>query len=157
MPPEVDTTRGRVLPLDTSHIQAALAIEHLSFESPWCALDFQSVFEDGCSLGLGLELENTLAGYAIGYLEMPSFHLTNLAVDPSRRRMGLAARLARGIMAEAMEAGCDTCTLEVRLSNEGAQRLYRGLGFEVVDIWQRFYTRPYEDALVMYRRLTRNG
>jgi ribosomal-protein-alanine N-acetyltransferase len=157
MSPTVDTTRGRISPLDTCHIHRLLAIEHLSFESPWCVLDFQSVFDDGCALGLGLELDDRLVGYAIGYLEMPSIHLTNLAVDPSRRRMGNATRLVRGMMVEAMGAGCDTCTLEVRVSNEGAQRLYRGLGFEVVDRWRRFYTGPFEDALIMYRCLSGNG
>ena len=146
-----------MLPLNTSHIQSALAIERLSFESPWCALDFQSVFDDACSLSLGLELDGILVGYAIGYLEVPSFHLTNLAVDPSDRRMGHANVLVWGIMAQAIEAGCDVCTLEVRASNEGAQQLYRMLGFEVVDVWRRFYTAPSEDARIMYRALNRHG
>ena len=143
--------------LNTSHAQSALAIEHVSFESPWCALDFQSVFDDVNSLGLGLELDSRLVGYAIGYLEVPSFHLTNLAVDPSHRRRGHADALVRGIMAQAVSVGCDACTLEVRASNEAAQRLYRRLGFEVIDVWHRFYTAPFEDALVMYQGLNRHG
>ena len=131
-----------VLPFNTRHIQSALAIEHLSFESPWCALDFQSVLADACSLSLGLEIDGRLIGYAIGYLEVPSFHLTNLAIDPTHRRFGHANALVRAIMVQAIEAGCDACTLEVRASNEGARRLYRTLGFEVVDVWRRFLHRP---------------
>lgn len=156
-PPALSCPRRRVLPLNTSHLQAALAIDHLSFEAPWCALDFQSVFDDAFSLGLGLELDGRLVGYAIGTLEVPSVHLINLAVDPSHRRMGHADSLVRAIMARAIEAGCDGCTLEVRASNAGAQRLYCVLGFEVVDIWRRFYTAPQEDALIMYRSLCRHG
>ena len=104
-----------------------------------------------------MELDSRLVGYTIGYLEVPSFHLTNLAVDPTHRGMGHANALVRAIMVQAIEAGCDACTLEVRASNEGAQRLYRTLGFEVVDVWRRFYTAPPEDALVMYQGLNRHG
>ena len=145
------------VPIDESFMHAILAIEHLSFEAPWSSLDFQLVFDNPKALCLGLSLNRKLIGYAIGYLEQPSFHLANLAIDPHHRRSGNALLLATRVMENATALGCTACTLEVRTSNQGALQLYSKLGFEVVDMWPHFYSRPAEDAFVMYRGLTAGG
>jgi [ribosomal protein S18]-alanine N-acetyltransferase len=46
----------------------------------------------------------------------------------------------------------DTCrvvTLEVRRSNEGAQRLYRRFAFRAVGVRPNYYADDQEDAIVM--------
>jgi ribosomal-protein-alanine N-acetyltransferase len=42
-------------------------------------------------------------------------------------------------------------TLEVRVSNAAAIHLYEKLGFESVGIRPNFYTKPKEDALIMWK------
>jgi len=47
--------------------------------------------------------------------------------------------------------GARRATLEVRHSNEPAQRLYERFGFTVAGIRRGYYTNPAEDALVLWK------
>ena len=146
-----------IVRLEERHLHSMLVIEHSSFESPWCSGDFESAFRDSRTLCLGLQLRGKLIGYAIGYLQIPPLHLANLAVGPEYRRRGYGLTLVQRIICEGVNAGCTGCTLEVRASNERAQRLYHVLGFETIDVWPRHYSGPVEDGLIMYRGSKVNG
>jgi ribosomal protein S18 acetylase RimI-like enzyme len=51
-------------------------------------------------------------------------------------------------MAERM--GADRATLEVRVTNLPAQKLYKRFGFEIVAMRRNFYSDTGEDAYVMW-------
>ena len=53
------------------------------------------------------------------------------------------------LMALARDLGAAVCTLEVRLGNAGARRLYQEFGFKPVGVRPRYYTDNAEDALIM--------
>jgi ribosomal-protein-alanine N-acetyltransferase len=57
------------------------------------------------------------------------------------------------VIEKAKKLGAHSMTLEVRVSNEIAQKLYRKFGFLNGGIRKRYYTDNYEDALVMWVRL----
>lgn len=76
-------------------------------------------------------------------------HVTNLLVDPSRRREGVGRALMIALTKAAVEAGARHLTLEVRQSNEAAKRLYGGLGLSPVGVRPDYYGD--EAALIMWR------
>jgi [ribosomal protein S18]-alanine N-acetyltransferase len=76
-------------------------------------------------------------------------HVTNVAVHPERRRLGVATRLLSGLADAAIARGCEAWTLEVRAGNHGAQELYRAFGFVPAGIRSRYYEGT-DDAIVMW-------
>ena len=77
------------------------------------------------------------------------FHLMNVVVDPAMRRRGLAKGLVVEMQRVAVLSNVETITLEVRVSNEAAIRLYRSLGFDVLGVRRGYYQDTREDATVM--------
>ena len=78
-------------------------------------------------------------------------HITNIAVHPDFRRRHIGEAVVRELVAEAEKAGAMSQTLEVRASNEPAQRLYEKFGFRTVGVRRNYYEDGGEDALIMWR------
>ena len=90
-----------------------------------------------------------VVGYAGIWLMVDEAHVTTFAVDPAWRRRGVGERLLIAVLDLAMERGAREATLEVRLSNLAARRLYEKYGFRPVGIRPRYYSDDNEDALIM--------
>jgi ribosomal-protein-alanine N-acetyltransferase len=75
----------------------------------------------------------------------------NVAVDPDRRRRGIASHLLERLFELTLGDERRGYTLEVRISNDAAIRLYEGLGFEARGLRRGYYTDNREDALIMWR------
>jgi ribosomal-protein-alanine N-acetyltransferase len=80
-------------------------------------------------------------------------HLLKVASHPDARGLGLGARLLGHIVGFGRRHDCRLVTLEVRRSNDTAQRLYRRFGFKSVGIRPNYYNDDNEDALVMMLEL----
>jgi ribosomal-protein-alanine N-acetyltransferase len=83
-------------------------------------------------------------------------YITNVAVAPRFRRLGVATALLGALLSYAKENGLLFITLEVRESNRAARLLYGGLGFTDEGTRRNFYTDPAEDAIIMTKHLTGN-
>lgn len=80
--------------------------------------------------------------------------ISNVVTDPQYRRQGIAEQLLTEAMRIGQEEyGIEAFTLEVRVSNEAAIRLYEKMGFSGEGIRPGFYEKPDEDALIMWRRI----
>jgi ribosomal-protein-alanine N-acetyltransferase len=94
-------------------------------------------------------------GPIVGYLGyrvvLDEMHVILLAVAPAWRQRGIARQMLCQAMDEAREAGCTRATLEVRVSNTPAQQLYYSLRFAPVGTRPKYYVRPAEDALILWR------
>jgi ribosomal-protein-alanine N-acetyltransferase len=77
-------------------------------------------------------------------------HVTNVAVDPLQQRRGIASRLLRDLILAAVDMGAEAVSLEVRVTNWGAQRLYGRFGFRPVGVRKNYYQEINEDALIMW-------
>lgn len=133
-------------------LEAVAALEAECFTNPW-PLDMRArdLGESGVSrLYLLRPPEGGLAGFCACWLIVDELHINTIAVDPARRRLGLATRLMAAVFADAVAAGARRATLEVRRSNVAAQRLYERLGFRVVAVRPGYYERPAEDALILW-------
>ena len=75
----------------------------------------------------------------------------NLAVAESHRRRGIATRLMARLFEMTSGDGRRGYTLEVRVSNEAAIKLYESLGFKARGVRRGYYTDNREDALIMWR------
>ena len=94
-----------------------------------------------------------LVGYGGMWLMVDEAHITTIAVAPSLRGLGIGELLLNGLIDQAIELQAARLTLEVRLSNDAAQRLYLKYGFEPSGTRPRYYTDNGEDALIMWTGL----
>lgn len=90
-----------------------------------------------------------ILGYAGMWLMVDEAHLITIAVGSPYRRKGIGERLLIAIIDGAVELGARMVTLEVRVSNSGAQTLYEKYGFQKVGIRPHYYSDDNEDALLM--------
>lgn len=136
-----------------SQIDDILAIEEASFTSPWTREMYLAELKNtGVSY---FYLARTEAGEVVGFCSfwrvLDELHINNLAVLPARRRSHVATELLRRVLADSAHLGAHRATLEVRRSNEAAQKLYEKFGFVVAGVRRVYYSNPPEDALVLSR------
>jgi ribosomal-protein-alanine N-acetyltransferase len=125
-----------------------LAIERRSFQTPWSLAMFVLELSKPSGICLAAGDGDGLAGYLICSRYADVWHLMNVAVDPERRRIGIARRLIETLFDE---AGRDArYTLEVRTSNAPAIAMYERFGFRPAGHRRRYYHDNGEDALIMW-------
>ena len=78
--------------------------------------------------------------------------IDKVMVDPAFQRQGVADALMDALLRLGESIETSEFTLEVRVSNEPAIRLYEKHGFQSEGVRPRFYEKPVEDALIMWRR-----
>lgn len=91
-----------------------------------------------------------MAGYAGLWLMVDEGHVTTIGVHPDHRGQGAGELLFLGLCDIAKEMGAHRITLEVRVSNLGAQALYRKYGLEITGVRRRYYSDNNEDAYIMW-------
>jgi ribosomal-protein-alanine N-acetyltransferase len=92
----------------------------------------------------------TLAGYAGLWLMVDEAHVTTLGVRPQYRGRGYGELLLVTLIEAALDIHARWLTLEVRVTNEHAQSLYRKYGFKGQGTRKRYYSDNNEDALIMW-------
>jgi ribosomal-protein-alanine N-acetyltransferase len=100
-------------------------------------------------------LAKTPAGAIVGFCSfwhvLEELHINNLAVMPEVRRTHMGTALLLRVLQDGAKLGARRATLEVRRSNEPAQKLYEKFGFTVNGVRRLYYSNPPEDALVLWR------
>lgn len=137
-------------PMEEEDLAAVAALEAASFSEPWSLAGFREAIESPDMEYLTAYAGDTLAGYG-GYVR--SFEeacITNFAVEPSMRRSGIGSFLLDALLEYGRQQGIERFTLEVRVSNEPAIRLYEKYGFRSVGTRKNFYSFPKEDAYIMW-------
>ncbi len=127
-------------------------IEQLSYPTPWSRSMFASELAKPSSISLGACSTETgeLVGYLIISRYVDAWHVMNVAVAPDWRGRGIARLLLERLFE--LTAGDERrgYTLEVRVSNDTAIRLYERLGFVGRGVRRGYYTDNREDALIMW-------
>jgi ribosomal-protein-alanine N-acetyltransferase len=140
--------------LTLADLAAIERIERQSYPTPWSRSMFASELAKTSSIFLGAvdtDAGETLVGYLIISRYADAWHVMNIAVQKDYREHGVATKLLNRLFE--VTAGDDRrgYTLEVRVSNGGAIRLYEKLGFVPRGIRRGYYTDNREDALIMWR------
>ena len=126
-------------------------IEKRAYRTPWSRSMFASELAKPASICLGAFEGHRLVGYVINSRYVDAWHVMNVAVSPSHQRRGIATQLLEHLFDLTRDDERRGYTLEVRMSNADAIRLYEKLGFERRGIRRGYYTDNREDALIMWR------
>ena len=135
--------------INPSDLEEIVTIERASFSYPWSARFFLQELKVPCARSLLAVREGKAVGYVIYWLLPSEVDIHNLAVHPTYRRQGVGRSLLQAVIDKARLHRSSRVTLEVRKSNEGAQRLYQSLGFVAQSIRKGYYSDDGEDALAM--------
>lgn len=140
-----------ISPMRVEDISDVLRVEAQCFSTTWPRNAFQNELT-----------ENKLAHYFVGraddeliaygglWVILEDAHITTVAVDPAYQGRRHGERMVVQLLDEAIERGASWVTLEVRESNQTAQKLYRKYGFTVVNTRRGYYSDNDENALVMW-------
>ena len=151
----MSTTASRVdfRRLELRDLNAIEKIERASYRTPWSRSMFAGELAKPSSLSLGAFDPDSgdLLGYLIISRYVDAWHVMNLAVAPKHRRKRIAAGLLERLFEVTAGEGRRGYTLEVRVSNTGAQKLYEQMGFKPRGLRRGYYTDNREDALIMWK------
>ena len=126
-------------------------IERASYPTPWSRSMFAGELTKPSSISLGAFDDRELVGYVIVSRYVDAWHVMNVAVHPERRGLGIGSALLERLFAATASDARRGYTLEVRVSNDGAIRLYERLGFKKRGVRRGYYTDNREDALIMWK------
>jgi [ribosomal protein S18]-alanine N-acetyltransferase len=134
-------------------IDAIVVLESESFTNPWSrqTLVWELQNSDVTLVYVLRRDDERIAAFCVCWIIFDELHINTLAVAPGDRRQGVATTLLRQVMVEAAAKGAQKATLEVRASNMSALALYERLGFHVAATRPGYYTKPEEDALILWR------
>ena len=139
--------------LELRDLNAIETIERESYPTPWSRSMFAGELAKPSSISLGAFEPDTrdLLGYLIISRYVDAWHVMNVAVDPDHRRQGIASLLLNRLFELTSGRSRRGYTLEVRVSNAGAIKLYEELGFRPRGVRRGYYTDNREDALIMWK------
>jgi len=133
-------------------IDDVLAVEEASFTNPWTRQMYLAELDNPgvsyCFLAVGAA--GNVVGFCSFWRVLDELHVNNLAVLPAFRRRGVATELLTHVLEEGVAFGARRATLEMRRSNETARTLYERFGFGVAGVRKGYYTKPDEDALILW-------
>jgi ribosomal-protein-alanine N-acetyltransferase len=140
----------RIEPMTLADLPAVHAIERASFFPTWPEDAYRNeLMTNKLATYLVARLDGVVVAFGGIWLMVDEAHVTTFAVDPAWRRRSIGERLLVGLLDAAMARSAREATLEVRLSNVAARRLYEKYGFRPVGIRPRYYSDNGEDALIM--------
>lgn len=135
-------------------LDGVMAIEEVSFPTPWSRGMFEEDFDRGFSDTLVAEGPGgEVLGYAVCWTIAGESHLLNIAVHPAHRGRGIGRAILSECIRRSARLGAGRIFLEVRAGNEAAQRLYASMGFVFRGIRKGYYTDTGEDAVVLDRKI----
>ena len=134
-----------------SDVPQVVAIETATSATPWSRAMFLSELGRHGTLDLVAVQSGDVLGYVMVSRYADVWHILNLCVHAPQRGQGLGGRLLDELFVRAGKRAHLGFTLEVRVSNEVAIRLYRRKGFLEHGVRPGYYSDNGEDALIMWR------
>lgn len=141
-----------IVPMEPRHVPQIAALETVCFSDPWSEASVRSELDNPLSLWLAAEAGGRVLGYIGSQSVLGEADMMNVAVAPDARRHGIARALIERLIERLDEQDVGCLTLEVRVSNHAARRLYETLGFSEVGRRKNYYVNPKEDALLLRKR-----
>ena len=149
--PAEDGLAVHLAPMRRRHLRSVLRIENEVYPRPWSLGLFMSELAIRTGrIYLVARIGPSVVGYAGMLFSGEDGHVTTIAVDPAWHRGRIGTRLLLHLSRRGTEKGAKNFTLEVRMSNEGAQALYRRFGFVPAGMRKGYYVETNEDAMVMW-------
>lgn len=141
-----------IIPSCKNHINEILVIEKLCFSIPWSKQSFnEEIVENKLAYYFSAVYKGRIVGYAGIWMIFDEGHITNLAVHPECRKRGIGKKLLGILSNKCVDCEVNKMTLEVRVSNISAQKLYINSGFVTIGSRKNYYPDNGEDALIMWK------
>lgn len=141
--------------MQTKDLTQVCEIENSSFSVPWSYKSFEESLANPNVCYVVAYQEDApeqIVGYCGAYLIGDEADINQVAVVESHRGHGVAKQMLGELMRMLEAKSISAITLEVRKSNVAAIALYEGLGFVTEGVRKKFYEKPTEDALIMWKR-----
>ncbi|MDJ0954635.1 MAG: ribosomal protein S18-alanine N-acetyltransferase [Acidimicrobiia bacterium] len=138
----------RFRPMTFADIPDVIVLERATYPQPWSEAIFRDELSQPNRVYVVAESEGEMVGFAGLMLIEDDAHVTTLAVKTGARKSGLGTRLMLELIAAGLGRGARNLTLEVRATNEGAQRLYQRFGMVSVGVRKHYYRD--DDAVIMW-------
>lgn len=147
-----------IRPLKESDAAAAARLEADIFTEPWSERAFLETLKCQYAYYYAAGMsESDIVGIS-GLRDIAGEgEITNVAVDVRYRGKGIAKALLTRLLQKGNELGISAYTLEVRVSNTAAINLYKNFGFKAEGVRKKFYQKPCEDAVIMWKRQEEHG
>jgi len=142
--------------MEEDDLPDVLKIENLSYSKPWHVSSFKGEIDNypiSNAYVIVYRPLNKVIGYIIYWHVEKKIQISNIAVSPDFRMMGIAEAVIRQVIVQIKREGAEFVLLEVRPSNYAARSLYNKLGFKVLGIRKNYYSDPREDAMLMGKSL----
>lgn len=138
-------------------IPQIMEVELECFTVPWTPEAFHNELTHNRNAHyIVMLLDDRIIGYAGMWLMIDEAHVTNVGIREKYRGRKLGQKLMQRLVDEALLRGAERMTLEVRVSNLVAQRLYEKFGFRPVGVRRQYYSDNKEDAIIMWVDLLDN-
>jgi ribosomal-protein-alanine N-acetyltransferase len=130
-----------------------LAIEHASFEYPWCEEEFLRVLRQRNCIGMVAEHGERIVGFMIYELHRNKIHVLDFATQTDFRRRGVGRQMVAKLVGKLSSQRRNRIALYVRETNLPAQLFFRVAGFRATDVIREHYPDTGEDAYLMHYHL----
>ena len=149
----MESTKQTICQMTADHVAQVAQIERLCFRDPWSENSVAGELTNKLAHWIVLEEDGRVLGYVGTQTVMDETDMMNIAVHPDHRRKGIADALMAALISDLERMGSHSLTLEVRVSNEPARKLYERWGFAEVGRRKNYYRNPREDALILRREI----
>ena len=146
--------KSEITPMNEDDIKAIARIEKECFSSPWSEEGLRSELTNEGAHFFTAKIGGTVAGYIGMHIVLDECYIANVAVSHSFRRQGIADALLHFAEKTARSEDCSFISLEVRVSNTPAIKLYEKHGYISLGERNNFYSNPTENALIMTKALS---
>lgn len=141
-----------IFPIEDKYIEGIVNISMLSFPVSWSKTSVEEELDNKFARYVVAVKDNIVVGFGGMWVIIDEGHITNIAVHPEYRRLGIGSMLLEALIDICKLEGCLAMTLEVRKSNFKAQSLYSKYGFLQEGIRKGYYENNKEDAIIMWKR-----
>ena len=147
-----------IISMQKEHLDDVYKIEENAFSIPWSKKELEKdAFLNKLSIYLVALYNNEIVGYVGMWHVVNEGHITNIAVKNEYRNQGIGDKLIKELINIAKEKEMIGITLEVRMNNLSAQKLYSKNGFKVEGIRKNYYKDTREDAIIMWKYFAGNA
>jgi ribosomal-protein-alanine N-acetyltransferase len=126
-----------------------LAIEHASYEFPWCEEEFLRVLRQRNCIGMVAEYGERVVGFMIYELYKNKLQILDFATHPEFRRQAVGRQMVAKLVGKLSSHRRTRITLHIRETNLPGQLFFRAQGFRALEVVREHYPDTGEDAYVM--------
>ena len=138
--------------MEKEDVDAVVAIEEEAYgKHHWAKSSFYDEMANNLAKYYAAKTsDNSIVGYAGTWHIIDEGHITTIAVKKDFLRNHIAEAMIYKIVEDCYKDKVKYLTLEVRVSNEPAIRLYEKYGFQSLGTRKGYYQDNNEDALIMW-------